>query len=207
MFYDCFARSGARLTADRSDDDLVRPCKCMKDYVIPTNIADEYNTVEYHDDDTIIAPSIKNEDSDDVIIEEDDTNDIVGGVEEEEYDFAISQDTSSTPVAFPIVDNDHTDKDESWNESVEKAASMKIAWKIIEVSCSINVNTYALILHDEQWDLVKILKQVNHNTYRRKLESSYEWGERQFDSADHGRNNISSNRWVSFKKKHVGSKK
>ncbi len=214
-FYDCFARTGAGLTADRSDDDLVIPCKGLKNYVIPTNIADEYNAVEYHDNVTIIEPSNENEDSDDIIIEEDDTNDVVGEAEEE-YDFVISQDTSSQSVVFPMVDEvqdgsegseDHTDKNESWNESVEKAASMKIAWEISEVPCIINVNTYALIFHDEQWDLVKILKQINDNTYRYKLESSYEWGERQFDSADHGRNNISSSRWVSLKKKHMGSKK
>jgi hypothetical protein len=55
------ARTGAGLTADRSDDDLVIPCKGLKDYVIPTNIADEDNAVEYHDNVTIIEPSNENE--------------------------------------------------------------------------------------------------------------------------------------------------
>lgn len=222
-FYDCFARTGAGLTADGTDDELIIPCKGLKDYKVPISLDDESNNIQYQDDCANIAASNENEDDDDEIIEKD-TYDIIGEEEEEGGDVhnpVIFEEeihtTLITTIAEPVSEilkasekelEDDLDEDDSWKESLATAASMKIAWEISDIPCAINsLNTYALVYHDKQWDLVKIVKQINDNTYRYKLESSYQWAENQFDLINHGRYNTSSNRWVALMKKAIRGKK
>ncbi len=69
LFYDCFARTGVGLTADDTDDEIIIPCKGLKNYKVPISLDDETNNIQYQDDSANIAASNENEDDDDEIIE------------------------------------------------------------------------------------------------------------------------------------------
>jgi hypothetical protein len=226
--FKCFLRTGALITSDFSDDDKICPLAGLKVYKIPIFVVDNANSSMEHRDGVhaqdvtmiessttlhqleeeqsrIITASNANEDDSEDI--DDDEYLIIqncSGDEDFHQNCSLVIENEEAHDHEDIEANDNEDEQQSWYDSVTQAANLSIPWEVSDVSCNYEdsrlLPAYALLFRNKEWDLVKIEKQNSDKTFRYKVDSTWNYGQHTLASADHGRNNISKNRWVSLRK-------
>ena len=226
-FRRCFEFTGALITADGTDDTLIRPMRGLE-YTVPASIIDltieriieQQTNFEAND---AGDPEDENEEREnveilgEVVVTALDTEDANAEISlllerpsantEEQDD---NQQMDENPPAVDDDDEQKGEEEEEKDENEEESWAMGLAnaelqegalEPILDTSLArprIGKGVFFMILVDAEWELVKFHKSVNAK-YQLYNVITNEWCDSVLDSADYGRTGESSSRWIQFK--------